>query len=134
MNSIKKMCILYDGRICNNCGECEKCDLDSNKICDNCGKCLDKMQNDSEFRSINVVAETENEKSEVDQYEESAIRAFLDEPLDLFDVEPLNVDPLLAEEWEKILADSFKADREKERLANDEPPLRAIRKRREHSK
>jgi len=36
-----KNCILYDNRICNNCGECDTCDIDSNKKCDNCGKCLE---------------------------------------------------------------------------------------------
>ncbi len=35
-----KECVLYD-RKCIDCGECDKCDLDSNKICDNCGKCLE---------------------------------------------------------------------------------------------
>jgi ferredoxin len=28
-------------KICNDCGECNYCDLDKNKLCDNCGKCLD---------------------------------------------------------------------------------------------
>ena len=35
-----KECVLYD-RVCINCGECLKCDLDPGKICDNCGKCLE---------------------------------------------------------------------------------------------
>ena len=26
---------------CDDCGECDRCDLDPNKICDNCGACLD---------------------------------------------------------------------------------------------
>ena len=33
-------CLLYDGKICDGCGECDRCDLDPNKICDNCMKCL----------------------------------------------------------------------------------------------
>lgn len=130
MNSFEKKCILYDGRICDNCGECEKCDLDPNKICDNCGKCIDKMQSNNDFRSINVVAEADDEKTATEEYEEMAIHAFLDEPIDLSDVEPLSIDPQLVDEWERILAESFKADREEERRMSDEPQLHAIRKRR----
>ena len=36
-----KMCVLYDGKECDNCMECEVCDLDPSKACDNCGKCLE---------------------------------------------------------------------------------------------
>ena len=34
-------CILDETKLCENCGECEKCDLDPNKYCDNCGKCIE---------------------------------------------------------------------------------------------
>ena len=45
-----KKCILYEGKICNDCGECMRCDLDPNKICDNCGKCL--RRSDDRYRSL----------------------------------------------------------------------------------
>ena len=35
---MEKMCQLVDGKICDNCGECQRCDLDPDKICDNCMK------------------------------------------------------------------------------------------------
>jgi hypothetical protein len=35
----KKMCVLSD-KECENCGECDICDLDPLKMCDNCGKCI----------------------------------------------------------------------------------------------
>lgn len=35
-----KNCIFQDNKICDNCGDCESCDLDQSKTCDNCGKCL----------------------------------------------------------------------------------------------
>ena len=35
-----KYCVLYDDKICDDCGECNVCDLDPNKICDNCMKCV----------------------------------------------------------------------------------------------
>ena len=43
-------CVLED-KICINCGECDKCDLDPNKICDSCGKCL---ESESEYRAIKI--------------------------------------------------------------------------------
>ena len=59
MGKVKK-CLLYD-RICNGCGECDRCDLDPDKICDNCKKCLNLA---TDFRSIAIAGiqlETENE-------------------------------------------------------------------------
>ncbi|MBP1745375.1 MAG: hypothetical protein H6Q58_2353 [Firmicutes bacterium] len=35
-----KNCIFTENKICDNCGDCETCDLSPLKICDNCGKCL----------------------------------------------------------------------------------------------
>jgi len=37
---MEKFCVLDESKICNDCGECQKCDLDPNKICDNCMKCV----------------------------------------------------------------------------------------------
>lgn len=34
-----KRCVLED-KLCTNCGDCDRCDLDPNKRCDNCEKCL----------------------------------------------------------------------------------------------
>ena len=55
-----KMCILED-KVCINCGECERCDLDKNKICDNCEKCL--RMPESEYYEI-MIDEIIGEKSE----------------------------------------------------------------------
>lgn len=27
-----KKCVLYDGKVCNDCGECNRCDLDPGKF------------------------------------------------------------------------------------------------------
>lgn len=48
---MSKKCVLYDDKICNNCGECDVCDLDKNKICDNCGKCIEP---DKKFKIIKI--------------------------------------------------------------------------------
>ncbi len=44
-----KMCILVDAKICDGCGECDRCDLDPNKICDNCMKCIGESV---DFRAV----------------------------------------------------------------------------------
>lgn len=41
LNKTPKMCILDEGKVCDNCCDCYVCDLDPAKICDNCAKCLD---------------------------------------------------------------------------------------------
>ena len=48
-NKEEKKCVLYD-RPCEDCGECEFCDLDPLKICDNCGQCL----NIDDFATIKI--------------------------------------------------------------------------------
>ncbi len=45
-----KQCILKDGP-CQNCGECDRCDLDRTKICNNCGKCIAE---NAETRAIKI--------------------------------------------------------------------------------
>ncbi|MCK4258339.1 MAG: hypothetical protein KAX49_05140 [Halanaerobiales bacterium] len=45
-----KRCVLEE-RFCNNCGECDICDLDPIKICDNCMKCINS---DSEYKVIEI--------------------------------------------------------------------------------
>ena len=47
---MRRECVLYD-RMCINCGECDRCDLDPNKICDNCGKCI---LTGADYRAIEI--------------------------------------------------------------------------------
>ena len=48
----KKQCVLYEDRICTDCGECLRCDLDPAKICDNCMKCVNS--DGAEYRGIRI--------------------------------------------------------------------------------
>lgn len=48
--SVKK-CILDERKICDECGECDFCDLNPFKRCDNCGKCLEL---DAEYRELKI--------------------------------------------------------------------------------
>ena len=47
----KRMCLLDETKVCDDCGECDRCDLDPNKICDNCCKCIAMEDEGKEFRS-----------------------------------------------------------------------------------
>ena len=132
-----KKCVLYDGKICNDCGECNRCDLDPGKICDNCGKCL--QRGSDEFNSIiyRYPAEDENE-CECDHHENGEelnsadFDEFLDEPIELGVPDPIQIDPALAAEWERRLAESFREDARREAASDDAPKgLYAVRKRRE---
>ena len=46
-----KICVLDENKICDDCGECSRCDLDPTKICDSCGKCL---ESDADSRAIYI--------------------------------------------------------------------------------
>lgn len=48
-----KKCVLFDDKECDNCGECDICDLDRNKKCDNCGKCIDYDES-MEYAKIDI--------------------------------------------------------------------------------
>jgi len=41
-----KFCILDEGKLCVDCGECLTCDLDPKKRCDNCMRCVQKSNAD----------------------------------------------------------------------------------------
>ena len=129
-----KKCVLYDGKVCNDCGECNRCDLDPGKICDNCGKCL--QRGSDEFNSIiyRYPAEDENECESGcgEELNSADFDEFLDEPIELDVPDPIQIDPALAAEWERRLAESFREDARREAASDDAPKgLYAVRKRRE---
>ena len=41
------MCVLDETKTCNDCGECDRCDIDPTKIFDNWGKCLNEYNTNS---------------------------------------------------------------------------------------
>ncbi|CCJ33825.1 hypothetical protein [Caloramator australicus] len=59
-----QMCIFDKNKICDNCSDCNTCDLVEGKICDNCGKCLEL---DSDYKEILIDGIIEDE-SEIDDY------------------------------------------------------------------
>lgn len=108
---------------------------------DNCGKCL--QRGSDEFNSIiyRYPAEDENECEcgcECDHHENGEelnsadFDEFLDEPIELDVPDPIQIDPALAAEWERRLAESFREDARREAASDDAPKgLYAVRKRRE---
>jgi Fe-S-cluster containining protein len=75
-------CIFNSKKLCDDCGQCDVCDLNNKKICNNCGKCLE--MNGVDIRAIKIdeiseggdTAETaalkiEDIASEVKEYDDS---------------------------------------------------------------
>lgn len=60
----REYCIFKEKKPCDNCGECERCDLNSNKKCNNCGKCLEKDGFDMKGIKIDEIIESEGEAKE----------------------------------------------------------------------
>jgi hypothetical protein len=63
-----KNCIFTDNKICDNCGDCDICDLDPTKVCDNCGKCIGG-EGDFASKAVaidEIIEEEEFEDSELD--------------------------------------------------------------------
>ncbi|MCD3244609.1 hypothetical protein G8S21_01440 [Clostridium botulinum C] len=56
-----KLCILEVNKECNDCGECNKCDLNPNKKCNNCGKCLEKEGYDTKAINIEQIFEEDDD-------------------------------------------------------------------------
>lgn len=50
LKAMTKRCLLDNAKECNDCGECEICDLDQNKLCNNCCRCL----GDADYNAIEV--------------------------------------------------------------------------------
>lgn len=44
-------CVLDEGKLCVNCGECDRCDIEPAKRCDNCGRCIGL---DADSRAIEI--------------------------------------------------------------------------------
>ncbi|MCX7922930.1 MAG: hypothetical protein N3B21_13105 [Clostridia bacterium] len=47
---MSEQCQIYD-RVCIDCDDCVRCDLEDSKRCDNCGRCIDETE---EFRTLNI--------------------------------------------------------------------------------
>ncbi|MFD3157120.1 hypothetical protein ACFIJ5_09710 [Haloimpatiens sp. FM7330] len=68
-----KYCIFDKNKVCDDCGECYKCELDPKKTCDNCGKCMELEGYDVKQIKIDEVLETPDEVKQYkkESYEEN---------------------------------------------------------------
>ncbi|WP_446899617.1 hypothetical protein ACSVC9_06950 [Clostridium sp. LBM24168] len=97
----KKSCIFDSEKSCNNCGECNVCDLNPNKKCNNCGKCLEMEGYDMRAIKIDSIIEDENEvedyieddKTNIEIHshlvDESSINEGLESNTDIFDIDTI---------------------------------------------
>jgi len=72
----REYCIFKEKKPCDNCGECERCDLNSNKKCNNCGKCLEKDGFDMKGIKIDEVIENEGEAKEYNNEAEESLNTY----------------------------------------------------------
>jgi len=109
---MSKNCIFNNKKICNDCGDCEVCELNSNKKCDNCGKCLELEGFDVKAIKIDEVFEDagtgklDDDIYNMDKIDDSAIEE-----------ENLNNKDEVASEIETY--EAFLAEEEKEKLNKD---------------
>ena len=47
----RRFCVLDEEKLCDDCGECVRCDLDPQKRCDNCMKCV---KSDADYLEIQI--------------------------------------------------------------------------------
>ena len=64
---MSKNCIFDKDKICDNCGECDRCDLDKNKKCNNCGKCLEMEGCDSRAIKIDEIFDDEEDSKDYEK-------------------------------------------------------------------
>ena len=100
----KRMCLLDEKKVCDDCGECDRCDLDPNKICDNCCRCIAMEDEGKEFRSRTIIADNAMHRHEpaVKKTAPKKKAAVTDYSRDITD-EPLELTPELVEYWENKL-------------------------------
>lgn len=48
---MRRLCVLDETMVCNECGECSRCDLDPDKICDNCMRCI---KSDADYLAVEI--------------------------------------------------------------------------------
>lgn len=65
---MNKLCVFDKAKKCDDCGECEVCDLNPKKKCNNCGKCLELEGYDIRAIKIEDIFE---DNHELEEYEEN---------------------------------------------------------------
>lgn len=92
----RELCIFDHTKACNDCGECDNCDLNPSVTCNNCGKCL--QDNGTATKAIKIASIIENEEDAViiENIESGALEEDL--ALDLEDYDDETLDEELEED------------------------------------
>ena len=77
-----KQCVLTDGKLCDDCGECNRCDLDPNKICDNCMACL---KTGADYNAIEIDEIIDDESVDYEQLRRDLMEAKEEKPFGCFE-------------------------------------------------
>ena len=96
-----KHCLLDENKLCDECTECDRCDLNPDKLCDNCCKCLDIPEEHIAVSITDVVLENETEYLQTYYQTDEA---------DETNVPPIEVDKTLQAYWEKRLRETKEAE------------------------
>lgn len=75
----REYCIFDDTKKCNDCGQCDICDLNPNKKCNNCAKCLEMEGIDTKAIKIASVIEDEKDSESLQSLDYSHIDAELEQ-------------------------------------------------------
>lgn len=63
---MNKKCIFNSKKLCNDCGDCDTCDLNPKKKCNNCGKCLEMEGYDTKAIKIEEIYEKDQEAEDIE--------------------------------------------------------------------
>jgi hypothetical protein len=96
-----KNCMFNNKKVCDDCGQCDVCDLDNKKVCNSCGKCL-------EIEGVDIRAVKIDEISEVEEKNDLPVNETSDK-----------LDELTEETFEEY-DDSYFKERADEFLENEE--------------
>ena len=137
-NNNERLCLLDENKICDDCGECDRCDLDPNKICDNCCKCLAIEDAGEEFRTVTIDGKTGAAKRGRNTFANSVSNkvkgnAKTNKPTtsEAYDDEPIELTPELVAYWEQKLREYGEAPSEDgfgEIAVSQRVPVKGVRK------
>ncbi len=83
-------CVLHD-KLCDDCGNCDLCDLNSSKVCDSCCECIDDKNVDYRGVEIDEVLTDENSLI-VDELDFKDLKKETDNPMDYSTDDGLTLD------------------------------------------
>lgn len=116
-----KYCVLEDEKLCNECGECNRCDLNPDKICDNCCQCIDSDTTDKEYTKIPVADIVLND-------EDTYLKTYYGDEEEEGPMESETIDPELLAFWEKRLQET-EPEKQPIIMPKGKPIVRSARKR-----